>query len=81
MEVQQNQSVKPSQNNREKKRKTPIPPVDHLAFLQKRRIIPRSLPIPVTPELILPIDPFATPEFPRFTRLGHWMELRGLYAV
>ncbi|CAN7065451.1 unnamed protein product [Brassica rapa subsp. trilocularis] len=59
-------------------------PVDLLPFLQreeKRPIRPRNPPIPVTPEVILPIDPFVTPEFPRFSRLTHWMDLRGIYRV
>ncbi|CAN6997855.1 unnamed protein product [Brassica oleracea var. botrytis] len=37
--------------------------------------------MPVTPKVILPIDPFVTPEFPRFSRLAHWMDLRGIYRV
>ncbi|WZZ33172.1 hypothetical protein YC2023_016573 [Brassica napus] len=51
------------------KRKTTAQPVDRLAFLQreeKRRIVPRNPPMPVTPKVILPIDPFVTPEFPVF---------------
>ncbi|KAL0702401.1 hypothetical protein Bca4012_058523 [Brassica carinata] len=67
-----------------KKRKATGPLVDNLAFLQrdeKRPIGPRNPPIPVTPEVILPIDPFVTPEFPRFSRLGHWMELQGIHCV
>lgn len=67
-----------------KKRKATSEPVDRFAFLQreeKRPIGPRKLPMPVTPEVILPIDPFVTPEFPRFTRLAHWMNLRGISCV
>ncbi|KAG2312896.1 hypothetical protein Bca52824_024453 [Brassica carinata] len=67
-----------------KKRKTTFEPVDLLPFLQreeKRQIGPRNPPMPVTPEVILPIDPFVTPEFPRFSRLGYWMGLRGIYCV
>lgn len=66
------------------KRKATAQPVDRLAFLQreeKRRIVPRNPPMPVTPKVILPIDPFVTPEFPRFSRLAHWMDLRGIYRV
>ncbi|KAG2298708.1 hypothetical protein Bca52824_035180 [Brassica carinata] len=48
---------------------------------EKRPIGPRNPPMPVTPEVILPIDPFVTPEFPRFSRLGYWMGLRGIYCV
>ncbi|KAG2330218.1 hypothetical protein Bca52824_001398 [Brassica carinata] len=92
MEVQQAQSVKPSQEDRAKKgkavvgkkRKATSPPVDNLAFLQreeKRPVGPRNHPIPVTPEVIHPIDPFVTPEFPRFSRLGYWMGLRGIHCV
>ncbi|KAL0713219.1 hypothetical protein Bca4012_020197 [Brassica carinata] len=116
MEVQQAQSVKPSQEDRAKKgkavvgkkrrtagppedgvgkmakegkavvgkkRKATSPPVDNLAFLQreeKRPVGPRNHPIPVTPEVIHPIDPFVTPEFPRFSRLGYWMGLRGIHC-
>ncbi|KAL0721969.1 hypothetical protein Bca4012_036568 [Brassica carinata] len=67
-----------------KKRKATGPPVDYLPFLQpeeKRPIGPRNPPMPVTPEVILPIDPFVTPEFPRFSRLQKWMDLRGIYRV
>ncbi|KAL0734508.1 hypothetical protein Bca4012_010718 [Brassica carinata] len=67
-----------------KKRKATAPPVDNLAFLQreeKRPIGPRNHPIPVTPEVILPTDPFVTPEFPRFSRLGYWMGQRGIHCV
>ncbi|KAL0802426.1 hypothetical protein Bca101_057602 [Brassica carinata] len=67
-----------------KKRKATGPPADHLPFLQKeekRPIGPRNPPMPVTPEVILPIDPFVTPEFPRFSRLQKWMDLRGIYRV
>ncbi|CAN6863751.1 unnamed protein product [Brassica oleracea var. botrytis] len=62
-----------------KKKKANAQPVDLLPFLQreeKRPIRPRNPPMPVTPEIILPIDPFVTPEFPRFSRLAHWMDLR-----
>ncbi|KAL0722975.1 hypothetical protein Bca4012_037574 [Brassica carinata] len=48
---------------------------------EKRPIGPRNPPMHVTPEVILPIDPFVTPEFPRFSRLGYWMGLRGIYCV
>ncbi|KAG2314281.1 hypothetical protein Bca52824_017403 [Brassica carinata] len=48
---------------------------------EKRPIGPRNPPMPVTPEVIIPIDPFVTPEFPRFSRLGYWMGLRGIYCV
>ncbi|KAG2310251.1 hypothetical protein Bca52824_021808 [Brassica carinata] len=48
---------------------------------EKRPIGPRNHPIPVTPEVILPIDPFVTPEFPWFSRLGYWMGLRGIHCV
>ncbi|KAL0723902.1 hypothetical protein Bca4012_038501 [Brassica carinata] len=82
------QSEKPSQAKGKtivgKKRKATGPPVDHLPFLQpeeKRPIGPRNPPMPVTPEVILPIDPFVTPEFPRFSRLQKWMDLRGIYRV
>ncbi|KAG2299153.1 hypothetical protein Bca52824_035625 [Brassica carinata] len=96
IEVQQAQSVKPSQGDHAKKcikfgktvvgkkRKATAPPVDNLAFLQreeKRPIGPRNHPIPVTPEVILPTDPFVTPEFPRFSRLGYWMGQRGIHCV
>ncbi|KAL0731407.1 hypothetical protein Bca4012_027501 [Brassica carinata] len=92
MEEQQAQSVKPSEDDHEekgmavvgKKRKTTFEPVDLLPFLQreeKRPIGPRNPPMHVTPEVILPIDPFVTPEFPRFSRLGYWMGLRGIYRV
>ncbi|KAG2314742.1 hypothetical protein Bca52824_017864 [Brassica carinata] len=92
MEVQQTKSMKPSQDDRAnkgkpvvgKKKKATAQPVDNLPFLQqeeKRPIGPRNPPMPVTPEVILPIDPFVTPEFPRFSRLAHWMELRGIYCV
>ncbi|KAG2323230.1 hypothetical protein Bca52824_016443 [Brassica carinata] len=92
MEEQQAQSVKPSQDDHEKegkavvgkKRKATAQPVDLLPFLQreeKRPIGPRNPPMPVTLEVILPIDPFVTPEFPRFSRLGYWMELRGIHCV
>ncbi|CAN6845516.1 unnamed protein product [Brassica oleracea] len=67
-----------------KKKKANAQPVDLLPFLQreeKRPIRPRNPPMPVTPEVILPIDPFVTPEFPRFSRLAHWMDLRGIYRV
>ncbi|CAF1758165.1 unnamed protein product [Brassica napus] len=65
-----------------KKKKANAQPVDLLPFLQreeKRPIRPRNPPMPVTPEVILPIDPFVTPEFSRFSRLAHWMDLRGIY--
>ncbi|WZY77947.1 hypothetical protein YC2023_024331 [Brassica napus] len=92
MEVKQGKSVKPSQDDHAKKGKPHVgkkkkpnaQPVDLLPFLQreeKRPIRPRNPPIPVTPEVILPIDPFVTPEFPRFSRLAHWMDLRGIYRV
>ncbi|XP_048633872.1 uncharacterized protein LOC106453951 [Brassica napus] len=92
MEVKQGKSVKPSQDDHAKKGKPDVgkkkkanaQPVDMLPFLQreeKRPIRPRNPPIPVTPEVILPIDPFVTPEFPRFSRLAHWMDLRGIYRV
>ncbi|XP_048633214.1 uncharacterized protein LOC125607315 [Brassica napus] len=92
MEVKQGKSVKPSQDDHAKKgkphvgkkKKANAQPVDLLPFLQreeKRPIRPRNPPIPVTPEVILPIDPFVTPEFPRFSRLAHWMDLRGIYRV
>ncbi|XP_033133494.1 uncharacterized protein LOC117127397 [Brassica rapa] len=92
MEVKQGKSVKPSQDDHAKKGKPDVgkkkkanaQPVDLLPFLQreeKRPIRPRNPPIPVTPEVILPIDPFVTPEFPRFSRLAHWMDLRGIYRV
>ncbi|XP_048596460.1 DUF724 domain-containing protein 2-like [Brassica napus] len=88
MEVKQGKSVKPSQDDHAKKGKPDVgkkkkanaQPVDLLPFLQrkeKRPIRPRNPPIPVTPEVILPIDPFMTPEFPWFSRLAHWMDLRG----
>ncbi|WZZ89334.1 hypothetical protein YC2023_117913 [Brassica napus] len=67
-----------------KKKKANAQPVDLLPFLQreeKRPIRPRNPPMPVTPEVILPIDPFVTPEFSRFSRLAHWMDLRGIYRV
>ncbi|WZZ88786.1 hypothetical protein YC2023_117365 [Brassica napus] len=90
IEVQQTQSVKPRQDDHAKKekhvvgmkRKATAQPVDRLAFLQreeKRRIVPRNPPMPVTPEIILPIDPFVTPEFPLFSRLGYWMQLCGIH--
>ncbi|KAL0667634.1 hypothetical protein Bca4012_030338 [Brassica carinata] len=66
------------------KRKTTAQPVDRLAFLQrekKRPIVPRNPHMPVTPEVILPIDPFVTPEFPLFSRLGYWMQLCGIHYV
>ena len=66
------------------KRKATAQPVDRLAFLQreeKRRIVPRNPPMPVTPKVILPIDPFVTPEFPLFSRLGYWMQLCGIHYV
>ncbi|WZY99209.1 hypothetical protein YC2023_071538 [Brassica napus] len=92
MEVKQGKSVKPSQDDHAKKGKPDVgkkkkanaQPVDLLPFLQreeKRPIRPRNPPMPVTPEVILPIDPFVTPEFPRFSRLAHWMDLRGIYRV
>ncbi|CDY34425.1 BnaC01g22080D [Brassica napus] len=92
MEKEQTQSVKPIQDDHAKKgksvvgmkRKATAQPVDRLAFLQreeKRRIVPRNPPMPVTPEIILPIDPFVTPEFPLFSRLGYWMQLCGIHYV
>ncbi|CAF2042147.1 unnamed protein product [Brassica napus] len=92
MEEEQTQSVNPSEGDGDKngkpdvgkKKKANAQPVDMLPFLQreeKRPIRPRNPPIPVTPEVILPIDPFVTPEFPRFSRLTHWMDLRGIYRV
>ncbi|CAN7132018.1 unnamed protein product [Brassica rapa subsp. narinosa] len=96
MEEEQTQSVNPSEGDGDKKGKAKAvackkneaaanaQPVDLLPFLQreeKRPIRPRNPPIPVTPEVILPIDPFVTPEFPRFSRLTHWMDLRGIYRV
>ncbi|KAF3575763.1 hypothetical protein DY000_02034106 [Brassica cretica] len=60
------------------KRKATAQPVDRLAFLlreEKRPIVPRNPPTPVTPDAILPIDPFVTPEFPLFSRHGYWMQL------
>ncbi|CAG7871786.1 unnamed protein product, partial [Brassica rapa] len=96
MEEEQTQSVNPSEGDVDKKGKAKAvackkneaaanaQPVDLLPFLQreeKRPIRPRNPPIPVTPEVILPIDPFVTPEFPRFSRLAHWMDLRGIYRV
>ncbi|KAG2329284.1 hypothetical protein Bca4012_094990 [Brassica carinata] len=92
IEVKQNQSVKPRQDDHAKKgkpvigmkRKATAQPVDRLAFLQrekKRPIVPRNPPMPVTPEVILPIDPFVTPEFPLFSRLGYWMQLCGIHSV
>ncbi|WZZ16762.1 hypothetical protein YC2023_109851 [Brassica napus] len=91
MEEEQTQSVNPSEGDGDKKgkakavackkkKKANAQPVDLLPFLQrkeKRPIRPRNPPIPVTPEVILPIDPFMTPEFPWFSRLAHWMDLRG----
>ncbi|CAF2043348.1 unnamed protein product [Brassica napus] len=84
------ESVNPSEGDGDKRRRLSLvrkneaaanaQPVDLLPFLQreeKRPIRPRNPPIPVTPEVILPIDPFVTPEFPRFSRLTHWMDLRG----
>nr|VDD23286.1 unnamed protein product [Brassica rapa] len=90
MEEEQTQSVNPSEGDGDKKGKPDVgkkkkanaQPVDLLPFLQRKRkrpIRPRNPPIPVTPEVILPIDPFVTPEFPRFSRLAHWMDLRGIY--
>ncbi|CAG7862777.1 unnamed protein product [Brassica rapa] len=76
-----NEAAGPSEDG---KKKSNAQPVDLLPFLQreeKRPIRPRNPPIPVTPEVILPIDPFVTPEFPRFSRLAHWMDLRGIYRV
>ncbi|CAN7059646.1 unnamed protein product [Brassica rapa subsp. trilocularis] len=96
MEEEQTQSVNQSEGDGDKKGKAKAvackkneaaanaQPVDLLPFLQreeKRPIRPRNPPIPVTPEVILPIDPFVTPEFPRFSRLTHWMDLRGIYRV
>ncbi|CAG7868451.1 unnamed protein product [Brassica rapa] len=92
MTKKQTQSVNPSEGDGDKKgkphvgkkKKANAQPVDLLPFLQreeKRPIRPRNPPIPVTPEVILPIDPFVTPEFPRFSRLAHWMDLRGIYRV
>ncbi|CAN7024246.1 unnamed protein product, partial [Brassica rapa subsp. trilocularis] len=96
MEEEQTQSVNPSEGDGDKKGKAKAvackkneaaanaQPVDLLPFLQreeKRPIRPRNPPIPVTPEVILPIDPFVTPEFPQFSRLAHWMDLRGIYRV
>ncbi|KAG2281215.1 hypothetical protein Bca52824_052435 [Brassica carinata] len=66
------------------KRKATAQPVDRLAFLQreeKRPIVPSNPPMHVTPEVILPIDPFVTPEFPLFSRLGYWMQLCGIHYV
>ncbi|KAG2286571.1 hypothetical protein Bca52824_046175 [Brassica carinata] len=90
MEKEQTQSVKPRQDDHAKngkpvvgmKRKATAQPVDRLAFLQreeKRPIVPRNPPTPVTPEAILPIDPFVTPEFPLFSRHGYWMQLRCIH--
>ncbi|CAF2227910.1 unnamed protein product [Brassica napus] len=92
MTKKQTQSVNPSEGDGDKKgkphvgkkKKANAQPVDLLPFLQreeKRPIRPRNPPIPVTPEVILPIDPFVTPEFPWFSRLTHWMDLRGIYRV
>ncbi|CAN7061929.1 unnamed protein product [Brassica oleracea var. botrytis] len=95
IEEEQTQSVNPSEGDGDKKgkakavackkkKKANDQPVDLLPFLQreeKRPIRPRNPPMPVTPEVILPIDPFVTPEFPRFSRLAHWMDLRGIYRV
>ncbi|WZZ90446.1 hypothetical protein YC2023_119025 [Brassica napus] len=95
IEKEQTQSVNPSEGDGDKKGKAKVvackkkkkanaQPVDLLPFLQreeKRPIRPRNPPMPVTPEVILPIDPFVTPEFPRFSRLAHWMDLRGIYRV
>nr|VDC89960.1 unnamed protein product [Brassica rapa] len=96
MEEEQTQSVNPSERDGDKKGKAKAvackkneaaanaQTVDLLPFLQrekKRPIRPRNPPMPVTPEVILPIDPFVTPEFPRFSRLAHWMDLRGIYRV
>lgn len=67
-----------------KKKKANAQPVDLLPFLQreeKRPIRPRNPPMPVTPEVILPIDLFVTPEFPLFSRLGYWMQLCGIHYV
>ncbi|KAF3575755.1 hypothetical protein DY000_02029713 [Brassica cretica] len=66
------------------KRKATAQPVDRLAFLQreeKRPIVPRNPPMSVTPEVILPIEPFVTPEFPLVSRLGYWMQLCGIHYV
>ncbi|CAN7093237.1 unnamed protein product [Brassica rapa subsp. narinosa] len=95
IEEEQTQSVNPSEGDGDKKgkakaiackkkKKANAHPVDLLPFLQreeKRPIRPRNPPMPVTPEIILPIEPFVTPEFPRFSRLAHWMDLRGIYRV
>ncbi|WZZ26701.1 hypothetical protein YC2023_010102 [Brassica napus] len=95
IEEEQTQSVNPSEGDGDKKgkakavackkkKKANAQPVDLLPFLQreeKRPIRPRNPPMPVTPEVILPIDPFVTPEFPRFSRLAHWIDLRGIYRV
>ncbi|CAF1888411.1 unnamed protein product [Brassica napus] len=95
IEEEQTQSVNPSEGDGDKrgkakavackkKKKANAQPVDLLHFLQreeKRPIRPRNPPMPVTPEVILPIDPFVTPEFSRFSRLAHWMDLRGIYRV
>ncbi|CAF1912938.1 unnamed protein product [Brassica napus] len=86
------ESVKPRQDDHAKKgkpvvgmkRKSTAQPVDRLAFLQrekKRPIVPRNPPMHVTPEVILPIDPFVTPEFPLFSRLGYWMQLCSIHYV
>ncbi|CAN6972502.1 unnamed protein product [Brassica rapa subsp. trilocularis] len=96
MEEEQTQSVNPSEGDGDKKGKAKavackkneaaanVQPVDLLPFLQreeKRPIRPTNPPMHVTPEVILPIDPFVTPEFPRFSKLAHWMDLRGIYRV
>ncbi|CAN7076600.1 unnamed protein product [Brassica oleracea var. botrytis] len=95
IEEEQTQSVNPSEGDGDKKgkakavackkkKKANAQPVDLLPFLQreeKRPIRPRNPHMSVTPEVILPIDPFVTPEFPRFSRLAHWMDLRGIYRV
>ncbi|CAN7015825.1 unnamed protein product [Brassica rapa subsp. trilocularis] len=96
MEEEQTQSVNRSEGDGDKKgkakavackkneKKANAQTVDLLPFLQrkeKRPIRPRNPPMPVTPVVILPIDPFVTPEFPRFSRLAHWMDLRGIYHV
>ncbi|KAL0750142.1 hypothetical protein Bca101_032145 [Brassica carinata] len=95
IEEEQTQSVNPSEGDGDKKgkakavackkkKKANAQPVDLLPFLQreqKRPIRPRNPPMPVTPEVILPIDHFVTPEFPRFSRLAHWMDLWGIYRV
>nr|VDC67064.1 unnamed protein product [Brassica rapa] len=96
MTKKQTQSVNPSEGDGDKKGKAKAvackkneaaanaQPVDLLPFLQreeKRPIRPRNPPIPVTPEVILPIDSFVTPEFPRFSRLAPWMDLWGIYRV